>query len=55
MLADEELIEIPKGYVFVMGDNRNRSSDSREFGPAKLEEIDGRVWFEVKDNLFKTY
>jgi len=34
---------VPKGHVFIMGDNRDKSSDSREFGPVKLERIEGKV------------
>lgn len=36
---------IPKGAVFVMGDNRPHSNDSRDFGPVPLELIEGRVVF----------
>ena len=36
-------IEIQPGEVFVMGDNRPRSSDSREFGPVPLKNIIGKV------------
>jgi signal peptidase I len=32
---------------FVMGDNRNRSQDSRIFGPIGRERIDGRAWFRI--------
>lgn len=32
---------IPEGYVWAMGDNRNRSGDSRVFGPVKLGSILG--------------
>lgn len=38
-------ITVPEGEVFVMGDNRPRSSDSREFGPVPIESIIGQVFF----------
>lgn len=36
-------LTVPKGYVFVMGDNRSHSSDSREFGCIPFEKIEGKV------------
>lgn len=34
---------IPPGTVYVMGDNRNHSEDSRDFGPIKIDDIIGKV------------
>jgi signal peptidase I len=44
-LAEGEDITVPEGYLFVMGDNRPRSSDSRSFGPVQQKHVVGRVFF----------
>ena len=38
---------IPSHQYFVMGDNRNRSQDSRLFGSIDRDRIDGRAWFRI--------
>ncbi|MDP7039144.1 MAG: signal peptidase I [Myxococcota bacterium] len=44
-LPDFGPVKVPKGHVFVMGDNRDHSFDSRSWGHVPMENILGRSMF----------
>jgi signal peptidase I len=39
-----EQVVVPPLHVYVLGDNRSHSNDSRNFGPVPIENIVGRAW-----------
>ena len=41
-------ITVPEGYIFVLGDNRTNSTDSRLYGCVKISESLGKVMLVIK-------
>jgi len=50
-----EKTTVEKNHVYVMGDNRNDSADSRVLGAFPLDEIKGKVVLELWNNPFKKF
>lgn len=42
------IFKIPKGHVWLLGDNPNYSKDSRDYGPVPYGLIRGRACFKVR-------
>ena len=45
-LHEGQVYTVPDGAIMAIGDNRNHSSDSRDWGPVPLENIVGRAMFQ---------
>jgi signal peptidase I len=45
---------IPEGYIFVMGDNRKISMDSRTFGLISVNNVHGKALFLVRDGKIES-
>lgn len=42
---------VPEGYVFVLGDNRSQSVDSRSYGVVPITHVEGRVLLNLSEVL----
>lgn len=36
-------LEVPEGHVFILGDYRTQTEDSRDYGPIPMEAVEGKV------------
>lgn len=46
-MIDQPEVTVPEGHVWVMGDNRNNSFDSRRFGWVPLDDVVGRAFLRL--------
>jgi Signal peptidase, peptidase S26 len=48
-----EKVVIPKGHVWLAGDNVNNSTDSRRYGPVSSQLLRGKVILKLFPSFFK--
>ena len=44
---NEVVLQVPKGHVWLQGDNAINSTDSRHYGPVPYALLQGRVFLKV--------
>ena len=49
--GEGKFIKVPKGYIWVVGDNLSNSTDSRHYGPVPLAMVKGKVLARVRHPL----
>jgi signal peptidase I len=51
-ITGQTVWKVPSGYLFVMGDHRQESQDSRAFGPIAKSTVIGRAWLRYWGGAF---
>ena len=45
--VDGVYYHVPQGYIWIEGDNKDHSFDSRNFGPVPLELLEGKIFMKL--------
>ncbi|XP_055995626.1 mitochondrial inner membrane protease subunit 1-like isoform X2 [Ostrea edulis] len=45
---DGKIVKVPKGHVWLEGDNKAESEDSRDYGPVPYGLLESRIFFRVR-------